>query len=165
MKDDTYDACAWGSHLPALLACLADTVGPVLEIGIGHFSTPALHAFCVQADRRLVSVENNPEWMNKFNHMEGPCHHFEPDCKVVSGMKGWAVTFIDDSPGGEHRARHFRDFIQLSIFLVVHDYHLENSDSIGPLLKGVRHHVTKTYQPPTLIASKVREIPRSILCL
>lgn len=162
LKDDVYDACAWGSHLPALLGCLADTVGPVLEIGIGHFSTPALHAFCVQADRRLVSVENNPEWMDKFVHLAGPQHQF---VKEISPTKGWALVFIDDSPGGKHRADRFKAFIDNSIFVVVHDYHLENSDSIGPLLKGVRHHITKTYQPPTLIASKVREIPKSILCL
>ena len=23
----------WGSHLPAVLACLASTIGPVLEVG------------------------------------------------------------------------------------------------------------------------------------
>lgn len=162
MKDDTYDACAWGSHLPALLACLGDTVGSVLEIGVGHFSTPALHAFCVQAYRNLVSVENNPEWISKFAHMECQQHRL---VKEIAPTKGWSVVFIDDSPGGRHRADRFRDYIDNSIFVVVHDYHLENEEHISPLLKGVRHHVTKTYQPPTLIASKVREIPRSILCL
>lgn len=163
MKDDTYDACAWGSHLPALLACLADTVGPVLEIGVGHFSTPALHAFCVAAHRNLVSVETDSEWLRTFRgDMANGYHKFT---ESLLPSTGWSVVFIDDSPGGEHRANQFKDYIDKSIFVVVHDYHRENEESIKHLLEGVRYHVTTTYQPPTLVASKVREIPKSILCL
>lgn len=164
MIDNTYDACAWGSHLPSLLACLADTVGPVLEIGIGHFSTPALHAFCVSAQRKLVSVETNLDWMKEFRgDMAHQYHEFHSWNPVP--VKGWSVVFIDDSPGGDHRANEFRDYLDKSVFVVVHDYHRENEEAIKPLLDGVRYHVTTTYQPPTLVASKVREIPKSILCL
>ena len=164
--DNTYDPLAWGSHLPALLACLADTVGPVLEIGVGHFSTPVLHAFCVQADRNLVSVEKDINWFDLFSKKyTSKTHKFDPDTKVASCYRNWAVVLIDDSPGGENRSNHFSCFIQRSAFVVVHDYHKENQEASEPLLQGINHHATTTYQPPTLIASRIREIPQSILCL
>lgn len=166
MNDATYDACAWGSHLPALLACLADTVGPVLEIGVGHFSTPALHAYCVSAGRALLSVEKDEKWMQAFKgNFKCSLHQFTDLADGISINGPWSVVLIDDSPGGENRANHFQYFIDRSVYVVVHDYHLENQDHIDPLLSDCHFHITKTYQPPTLIASKVREIPKSILCL
>ena len=46
MTPEMETAVKWQSHLPALLACIAVTHGPVLELGVGHFSTPHLHALC-----------------------------------------------------------------------------------------------------------------------
>jgi len=40
-----------GTHLPALLACVSRTAGGVIELGVGHFSTPILHAVCEAAGR------------------------------------------------------------------------------------------------------------------
>ncbi len=112
MSDDIYDACAWGSHLPALLACLADTVGPVLELGIGHFSTPALHAYCVQADRTLVSLESDPKWYEQFRKFQGGKHFIiqaDYDWWMSSSCEqSWSVALIDNSPGGKRRADDFQ---------------------------------------------------------
>lgn len=165
MKDDVYDACCWGSHIPALLACLADTVGPVLEIGMGHFSTPALHAYCVQANRKLVSVEKDPKWLETFRHLEHTNHGFVNSIDKVLTWTTWSVVFIDDSPGGENRLNHFQRFIGKAHYVVVHDYHLDNEQAIAPVIDGLNSHITKSYQPPTLIASQHRTIPQSIICL
>ncbi len=169
MSDDIYDACAWGSHLPALLACLSDTVGPVLELGIGHFSTPALHAYCGPTDRLLVSVEADPKWYEQFRKFQGGKHIIIPSDyeSWVTGSheQSWSVVFIDNSPGGKRRADDFQALSRRSIYTVVHDYHKENEEAIAPLLTGFNYHVTTTYQPPTLVASRTRAIPESILCL
>ncbi len=170
MKDDVYDACCWGSHLPALLGCLADTVGPVLELGIGHFSTPALHAFCVQANRQLTSIEQDRKWVNQFAKYRCKEHQIlcgEYDDVLASLEKhSWSVVLIDNSPGGKRRADDFRTLIQKAIYVVVHDFHLENSEAIGPFLtNGINSHITTSYQPPTLVAARTRTIPMSIRCL
>ena len=103
------------------------------------------------------------KWLKEFNHLYGPDHLIRESVDDIPPLE-WAVVFIDDSPGGDNRANHFRRFIEKSIYVVVHDYHLENEDHVGSLLPQF-HHVTKTYQPPTLVASQLREPPKSILCL
>lgn len=172
--DSTYDPLAWGSHLPALLAAVGASTGPVLELGVGHFSTPALHALCGAMGRKLVSVESDLKWLKEFDdkYRNPETHEFTLDSYNLKRLQihflkltRFGCVFIDDSPGGENRAAHFKNFIVSSDFVVVHDYHLENESHIGPLLHGINHHVTRTYQPPTLIASKLQAIPQSILCL
>lgn len=158
----------WGSHLPAVLACFASTVGPVLELGVGHISTPALHALCLASDRLLTSVEQDLTWFKMFqSHYEKAGHRFihgEYDDVVPELAKEeWSVVLIDNSPGGERRRKDFQSFITCSGFVVTHDYHLENQDAIEPLLNGTNRYVTRYYQPPTLIASKTRSIPFSII--
>lgn len=142
----------------------------MLELGIGHFSTPHLHVLCGATGRNLWSVEDNREWFDPFAaKYESPEHRFislpYPEAIAEASTRSWSVVFIDHSPGGENRAFAFKTFANISRFMVVHDYHLENEEAIKPLLEGMKYHVTRTYQPPTLIASKTREIPRSVLCL
>lgn len=161
--DNTYDPLAWGSHLPALLAAVGASEGPVLELGVGHFSTPALHALCGAMNRMLASVETDEKWMAEFKPTyKNKWHGF---ATFIPPVHNWGCVFIDDSPGGERRAHSFKMLIQHAEFVVVHDYHLENEEHIHPMLEGVNYHVTKTYQPPTLIASRFKEIPQAILCL
>lgn len=161
---------AWSSHLSALLVAIAASKGPVLELGVGHFSTPELHALCGALNRHLVSVEDNIEWSESFSKKYSrPEHQFfhipYDEAYANFGPLPWGVTFIDHSPGGANRAKAFWVFRELSDFVVVHDYHLENSEAIAPFLKGMNYHVTTTYQPPTLIASRKNKIPESLLRL
>lgn len=170
MTDTAYDACAWGSHLPVLLGCLGDTVGSVLEVGVGHFSTPALHAFCEASGRPLVSLEQDKTWHDQFKAKYGTNHHkfrlgeYDDEVPMLSLME-WGVALIDNSPGGTRRANDFADLINRSIYVVVHDYHKENEESISPMLQGLNFHVAKSYQPPTLVASRSRKIPEAIKVL
>lgn len=167
--DNKYDPCAWGSHLPALLACIGATTGPVLELGVGHFSTPALHALCGAMKRILTSVEDSPEWLDEFQakyHTLSHDFHRGPYLSTLSAYaQHWSVAFIDNSPGGKNRADCFDALIEVSDYVVVHDYWQDNEEAIAPLLTGIKHHTTKTYPPPTLVASMKLPIPESILCL
>lgn len=149
-------ATKYQSHLPALLSCVSKTIGPVVEIGVGHFSTPVLNAVCGAMDRQLYSIETDVEWLQHFKDMfRGSIHHnFLSSWPYKSEKVG--VCFIDDSPGGENRANSFKQFLPVSQFVVVHDYHAENEEAIGPLLHGVDHKVWSDYSPPTLVASKFR---------
>lgn len=164
-------ATKYQSHLPALLACVGDTVGDVLEIGMGHFSTLQLHSLLAVMDRKLVSVESDSEWYDHFYSMlVNSGHHKMMNTSYELALAelskaAWSVTFIDHSPGGENRANAFRSTIGCSQYVVVHDYWDENELAIAPLLTRLDSHVTKTYLPPTLIASRVRKIPKVLLKL
>lgn len=158
-------ATKYQSHLPALLAAVAASEGPVLELGVGYFSTPQLHALCGTMYRRLVSFESDKEWLAEFsNRLSNHLHDFVMECPLGMGEQ-WGVVFVDHSPGGQNRADAFLKAGSESQFVVVHDYHLENEDAIKPLLNGFMYHVTRSYDPPTLIASRHHAIPPSILCL
>lgn len=161
---------AWSSHLPVLLAAVASSDGPVLELGVGHFSTPELHALCGALGKELVSVEDSLEWFTPFaKKYSAPGHQFlnvdYSRAHLDLADQNWGVVFIDHSPGGANRANAFSAFRDIAQFIVVHDYHLENSDAIAPMLVGMHFHVTTTYQPPTLIASWTQKIPESLALL
>lgn len=165
--DSSYNALAWGSHLAPLIACISVSSGPVLEVGVGHFSTPILHALCIGLRRDVVSVESDKEWHDEFAAIyRGPDHMFT--CgdydTLIPELAGdrWGVSFIDNSPGGERRKKDFASLLPVSEFVVVHDYHGENLDAIQPLIdanKAIHGRVFNKYNPPTLVASLFMGIP------
>jgi hypothetical protein len=146
---------AWSSHLAPLFACVGETDGPILELGIGYFSTRLLHAYCGAADRALYSIEKDPVWYEKFKEIySSPTHFFYPSEDLIPEQtKHWSVVFIDSSPGGEDRARLFKRYIECSDYVVVHDYWRENLEAIGPFLKHCDYIICDRVEPPTLVAS------------
>lgn len=146
----------WCSYMPALINAICRSTGPVLEIGVGHFSTPVLHEVAASG-RRVVSVEDAPAWIKMFEHYDSPLHEMKAGSydDILPGLaaESWGVTFIDNSPGGERRRKDFVAFLPISDFVVVHDYHSENSLAIDPHLAGVSFKVFTEYGPPTLLAS------------
>lgn len=156
---------AWGSHMPALLAALGATHYGVLEIGVGHFSTPHLHFLCAAMNRRLLSVEQARDWHDEFATLYSTNLHSFRHGEYMDVLPGlvrilpWSVVFIDHSPGGKARSDVFELFIDHAEFVVVHDYHLENEDAIKPLLTKTPHKISNRYQPPTLLASRKRILP------
>lgn len=169
MTEEMKVATQWQSHLPALLACIAVTDGPVFELGIGHFSTPHLHALCGAMGRVLVSYEPDTEWHFEFrNKYSTGLHEFHGrEWSVLFLDRTWAVAFIDHSPGGTNRAAAFKALINVSEFVVVHDAQkdAENFQAIEPMLAGANWHLCVGYWPHTLIASKTRAIPEVLLSM
>lgn len=160
----------WGSHLPTLIAAVVSSSGPVLELGMGNFSTPALHSLCTSlgTGHRLVSIEKESVWAEKFSQYLSDAHKiycvdYRHYLENITPDTKWGVVFIDSSPGGSARAELFKLVVNRSAYVVVHDYHLENEEHIAPILVGLRSvKVVKTYSPPTLIVSKNYELPEGI---
>lgn len=168
--DIKIDENLWSSYFPALWAAVGATTGPVLELGIGDLSTPSLHALCGAQGRELVSVEDNKEWFDRFatkyfNNLHRIIHSEYLEFLPYLVERNWGVSFIDSSPGGKMRAELFKALIPVSDFVVCHDFWQENEEHISPLLKGLNYHVTSTYRPPTLIASRKLNVPESIRCI
>lgn len=64
----------WASFSPTLLAACAATSGPILECGCGFNSTLLLHAICAPTKRRLLTLEGNVEWLERFRNLETNWH-------------------------------------------------------------------------------------------
>jgi len=109
----------WATHLPALLACVAHTMGPVLELGCGVYSTPVLHAAC--AGRHLVSVDRHAPWVQRFAHMRSKDHAVicAPDGAELAAHE-WDVVLVDSTPA-QGRIEEIARLRATSRLLVIHD--------------------------------------------
>jgi hypothetical protein len=93
---------AYGSHLAPLCRCfaeLADSKGAVLEMGCGDFSTVLLHELC--AYRKLVSLDINKGWTDKFQYLATPNHiikNVESWDNIPEYQELWDIVLIDHSP-------------------------------------------------------------------
>jgi hypothetical protein len=118
----------YGTHLPALMRALAATDDPVLELGMGLFSTPYLHYACLLAGRDLVSYENNAAWAKFFIDYGYECdtHTIRvvddwADADVTPGPGNlWSVALVDHSPD-EWRTKHITQLAHCARYVVIHD--------------------------------------------
>ncbi len=152
----------WSSFMPALGYALGASTGPILEVGIGNYSTPFLREYALASRRQLVSIETNKEWADLFKHKVKDListQHVTDYCEFIKNTPTkWGVAFIDNSPGGAGRAGPFKLLIDNSQFIVVHDFHNENAQAIMPLMDDMEYVVYSEYNPPTLLASKVARV-------
>lgn len=126
---------ATGTHFPILAGIVAQTAGPVLEMGCGWYSTPMLHYLCKR--RPLFTAEANQIWLNYFSNLyRRGTHDFEIatnndyfSCKRIEligkldGDNKWAVAFVDHSPA-EKRVESVERLRWLARYIVVHDSEL-----------------------------------------
>lgn len=114
----------YATHLPMLLSCILRTVGPVLELGCGDFSTLPLHEICKAMSRKLISVESvDKEWYDKFTYLESEYHnlYFVDDMdefKIIDNSQ-WGVVLIDH--GADRRPIDILRVKDNSEFVVNHD--------------------------------------------
>lgn len=161
---------SWGSYMPPLMACLAATgSGAVLEIGMGHWSTPVLHAYCEGANRRLVSCEHDPDWAEPFvEKYKTNLHTLYATYDVFPELakEYWSVVLIDNSPG-ERRGADAELFVGRAEVVIVHDW---SSEEISKpflerkLLDKWRYALYYTaYSPHTLILTNREDIREGAL--
>jgi hypothetical protein len=114
----------YGTHLPALMRALAATDGPVLELGMGLFSTPFLHYACLLAGRTLVSYENDAAWAKFFidygYDQLGHRIHVVDSWDKAEVIMSWDVALVDHSPD-EWRVKHIRQLAHYAKYVVIHD--------------------------------------------
>lgn len=157
---DLIPGLKWGSHQPALVSAVVlatrHSKSPVLEVGMGHFSTPLLHALTGAVGVDLYSVEADKDWASQFLHYAGP-HHSILGCEydelfLKIDPLAFSVAFLDNSPG-DHRAELFERLLPMAQYLVVHDYWEEIRELIEAKNLSYYHVIAERYEPPTLVAS------------
>lgn len=117
---------AYSTHQVPLISAVLQTEGPVVEFGMGHYTTPILHELCF--GRKLLSIEGEPEWAKQFEYLATGSHiHFvvanhkwETADEIVDTQERYGVAFIDHGDM-EYRVRDIRRMANRAEFIVVHD--------------------------------------------
>jgi len=122
----------WGSHLPVLIRMVELTDGPVLEMGMGAFSTPILHWMCFDRGRTLVSYDNDDGYFKTSRRLQCDFHHIYlvNDWNMTDIERPWGLAFIDHSPA-ERRIEDIKRLAHYAQYIVVHDTEPENDKHYG----------------------------------
>ena len=64
----------YGTHRPYLVETIKNTKGNIIEFGCGDSSTLLIRDLIKNTDRKLISLESNYEWYNKFKYLENENH-------------------------------------------------------------------------------------------
>jgi len=110
---------------------VAETEGPILELGCGLYSTNPLHWACWLSKRKLVTYENNPQFYDFLKKYETDFHevHCITDWDAIDISCPWSVAFVDHEPGlrrGVELAR-----LQHAEYVVAHDTEGRNDRKYG----------------------------------
>jgi hypothetical protein len=115
------------THQPVLWAVAHAANGPIAEFGCGNGSTPFLHEIAGKLGVRLVTLDNNAHWLNRYApSLESPIHEFRlvDDWAVELARpdwdERWALVFVDQDPF-EARALTVERLRDSADYVVVHD--------------------------------------------
>lgn len=154
----TYKNHPYYTHQPFFIEVLKNTSGDILECGCGDGSTIMIRDNIEGTNRKLVSLENDLEWMNKYTYLEDNSHSFQYieadniDCVetgakwvefiIKNNLNAFEVVFIDCNPWLARKAvfEHFKDKAKI---IIIHDFdYFPNNNLIGKTLS------TETYIQP-----------------
>lgn len=151
----------YGTFLPALIKVMQITDGPVLELGMGMFSTPYLHFACYP-NRRLVSYESDEEYFNWLNIFKNDYHevHLVKDWDKIDLSGHWSVVLVDHEPA-RRRKEEIKRLANCADYIVVHDTnprleHKYRYSEIYPLFKFRKDFNRE--KPYTAILSNFRDL-------
>lgn len=125
---------AVASHQPVLIWALENSTGDVLELGTGTCSTKLIHELLKGTGRKIVSVDDDVNWMSNFWHMKNSDHDFmstkptvESWANLVDTMtnRKWGVVFVDQGVqkemGDAARTYSAVTMAKYSDYVVAHD--------------------------------------------
>jgi len=152
-----------GTHLPALLAMVRQIEGPVLELGVGCYSTVLLHEVC--KGRLLVTAEcsGQRQWMRKFEYLETENHQFLvypgwDQCPLLD--LDWGVVLVDQAArfGRKYTIERLANKAKV---IVVHDTEMAEYYDLVDTLEAFKHRRDDyKFSPKTTVLSNHVEIPR-----
>ena len=115
------------THQPVLFEVAERCEGPIAEFGCGHGSTRLLHEIAGRRRLRLLSLEDDPDWLSRFQpELETPWHQFrlvddwETELERPEWRERWGLIFLDNDPF-EARVAAVKRLRNSADFLIVHD--------------------------------------------
>jgi len=128
----TYKTDPYATHQPALIWALENSNKNILELGVGDSSTLLLHKSI--KNNKIISVDDNQEWLDKYLHLENKNHKFfyvnptllDWNNKIDEFLNlEWGIVFVDHA-SQEHIWRSSRPYaikklVECSDFVIAHD--------------------------------------------
>jgi hypothetical protein len=148
----------FSSHLSLLIRALTLSDGPVLELGMGMFSTPVLHWMCFPR-RRLLSFESDRRYFEKLRGFADPWFHeiyLAEDWDAIPIEQPWDVVLVDHNAG---RRRVELPRVRAAKFVVIHDTDAGRPERVYQMSAVIAQYYRYAYQlcvpgaPSTTVAS------------
>lgn len=165
MNEYLKDLNNFNNHRPLLYLGLIESQGDVLELGTGDGSTVMLNDICKQQDRKLVSYDNNAEYINKYEYLNNVDHSINYtenwDIDIVNNRK-WGLVFVDHAPGERRHvdAIAVKDIAQI---VVIHDTESEEGylmNLVFPQYKYILHSYMPTQTQRTTMLSNFIDVSK-----
>lgn len=115
----------FGTHLAALTEACARSTGPIIEVGAGTYSTPALLEIAKASGRDLVTVERHDEWVTPFVDLAVQLgmldrYHVTRDLETgLAAFDHYGVALVDGEAA--ERAPAVLALLPKCDYIVVHD--------------------------------------------
>ena len=148
------------THQPYLIEILKNITGNILECGCGDGSTKVIKEYIKNTNRKLVSLESNIEWLNKYINLADATHELynidacnddtiETGNKWVEFIKqkelnDFEIIFIDSSPWLSRKSC-FDYYLNKAKIIIFHDFdYFPNNNIIGITTnKMIKYHKGK----------------------
>jgi hypothetical protein len=133
----TYKDNAYYTHQPIFIEILKKTTGNILECGCGDGSTLMIKEEIKNTNRKLVSIESNLEWFNKYKQLADDSHelyyidagsndNIETGNNWVNFIKqndfdDFEIVFIDSAPWSS-RIACLHHYLNHSKIIMIHDF-------------------------------------------
>jgi hypothetical protein len=153
----------FGTHAPVLRAAIERTTGPIIELGMGNYSSRLIHHLA--RGRPTFSVDETKDWMARFTDLSGPTHHIVlcpfsttnwPDWNMVPyQMARWSVALVDQHPASG-RLVSIAALENNCEFIIAHDTE-QSLYFYEPLFRNFKYRYDhKALTPWTTVVSNVR---------
>lgn len=150
------------SHAPLLAAAIANTSGPVLELGAGFGSTLMLHGLCGAANRELVTLETDAAWLQSFMNYGREWHtfkHVTDYTEIEEYSQYWGLAFVDH--GIALQRGHSVEMLKHCPMVVAHDTCHHFLYNYEPVLSSFKHRYDyKIEGPMTTVVSNIIDVKR-----
>jgi len=150
----------WSSHLPILYRVLPLVEGPVLELGVGFYSTAYLHWFCEDKGLKLESYEKEDKYYRLFRRFRNNNHKviYVDDWDKVDFNKHYGLVFIDH--GADRRAIEAIRLADKADYVIIHDTE-EESDfyyNLKQVWPHFKYRKDFKFLPRTTVLSNFKEL-------
>ena len=134
-----YNINGYATHQPVLIELIKKTTGNIIECGCGEGSTKLIVNLIKGTNRKLISLESNKKWYNKYKNIECENHkllfvdageknikstgvywvEFIKNNKIIQNLD-FEICLIDQSPwiARTHCLKYFKTKIK---YIIVHD--------------------------------------------
>jgi len=160
---ETYKTHPYYTHQPFFIEIIKFTNGDILECGCGDGSTIMIKEQIKNTGRKLLSLESNLDWLNKYKHLADPFHELyhikagsddtlENGNKWVDFIKhnklnDFEIVFLDSSPWLSRKCC-FDYYLNKAKIIIIHDFdYFSNNNIIGSVIsKEVKYYNGKYQQ-------------------